>query len=163
MGRAEFVEKGDDRVKRSFCALLLAGFLILGSVSTVFAAEMRTLSMSELTCEEIDGTKVDVRKMFLTTRATQRIDADIAAGKTVKDVAAYPLEVGDVVTMNLTFSPAEADMDFGLIAPDKKFYSFKGSEGSFKENIQVSMTGTYYLAIRNNSQYTVSVVGFVYY
>lgn len=27
MGRAEFVEKGDDRVKRSFCALLLAGFL----------------------------------------------------------------------------------------------------------------------------------------
>ena len=54
-------------------------------------------------------------------------------------------------------------MDFGLIAPDKKFYSFKGSEGSFKENIQVSMTGTYYLAIRNNSQYTVSVVGFVYY
>ncbi len=43
--------------------------------------------------------------------------------------------------MNLTFSPAEADMDFGLIAPDKKFYSFKGADGTFKENIQVSMTG----------------------
>lgn len=60
MGRAGFVEKGEDRVKRSFCALFLAGFLILGSVSTVFAAEMRALSMSELTCEEIDGSKVDV-------------------------------------------------------------------------------------------------------
>lgn len=64
MGRTGFIEKGDDRVKRRFCALFLAGFLILGSVSTVFAAEMRTLSMSELTCEEIDGAKVDVRKFL---------------------------------------------------------------------------------------------------
>lgn len=150
-------------MKRKCCTLALVGILILGCVCTVFAAEMRALSMSELTCEELDGTKVDVRKMFLTTRATQRIDADIAAGKTVKDVTAYPLEVGDVVTMNLTFSPAEADMDFGLIAPDKKFYSFKGADGTFKEKIQVSMTGKYYLAIRNNSNSTVAVMGFVYY
>lgn len=112
MGRAEFVEKGDDRVKRSFCALLLAGFLILGSVSTVFAAEMRTLSMSELTCEEIDGTKVDVRKMFLTTRATQRIDADIAAGKTVKDVTAYwnTLGVKETIADNPN-NPSNADKE----------------------------------------------------
>lgn len=119
--------------------------------------------MSDLTCEEIDDNQVEFIKMILATRATQRIDADIAAGKTVKDVTAYPLEVGDIVTMNLTFSPPEADMDFGLIAPDKKFYSFKGADGTFKENIQVSMTGIYYLAIRNNSKSTVSVVGFVYY
>ena len=119
--------------------------------------------MSDLTCEEIDDNQVEFIKMILATRATQRIDADIAAGKTVKDVTAYPLEVGDIVTMNLTFSPPEADMDFGLIAPDKKFYSFKGADGTFKENIQVSMTGIYYLAIRNNSRNTVSVMGFVYY
>ena len=141
-------------MKKRFCALFLAGILILGCVGTVFATEKQVVSMSDLVCEEIDNDQVEFINMFLATRATQRIDADIAAGKTVKDVTAYPLEVGDIVTMNLTFSP---------IAPDKKFYSFKGADGTFKENIQVSMTGTYYLAIRNNSRNTVSVVGFVYY
>lgn len=163
MGRTGFIKKRSDEVKKRFCTLLLAGILILGCVGTVFAAETRAVSMSELTCEEIDDAQVELANMLLSTRATQRIDADIAAGKTVKDVTAYPLEVGNVVTMNLTFSPPEADMDFGLIAPDKKFYSFKGADGTFKEKIQVSMTGTYYLAIRNNSKSTVSVVGFVYY
>lgn len=150
-------------MKKRFLALFLASILILGCVGTAFAADKQIMNLSELECEEVDDDQVEVMKMFLTTRATQRIDADIAAGKTVKDVTAYPLEVGDVVTMNLTFSPPEANMDFGLIAPDKKFYSFKGDDGTFKEKIQVSMTGTYYLAIRNNSKSTVSVVGFVYY
>lgn len=150
-------------MKKRFLALFLASILILGCVGTAFAADKQIMNLSELECEEVDDYQVEVMKMFLTTRATQRIDADIAAGKTVKDVTAYPLEVGDVVTMNLTFSPPEANMDFGLIAPDKKFYYFKGADGTFKEKIQVSMTGTYYLAIRNNSKSTVSVVGFVYY
>lgn len=150
-------------MKKRFLALFFASILILGCVGPVFAADEQIMNLSELVCEEIDDSQVEDMKMFLTTRATQRIDADIAAGKTVKDVTAYPLEVGDVVTMNLTFSPPEANMDFGLIAPDKKFYSFKGEDGTFKEKIQVSMTGTYYLAIRNNSKSTVSVVGFVYY
>lgn len=150
-------------MKKRFLALFFASILILGCVGSVFAADEKIMNLSELACEEVDDDQVEVMKMFLTTRATQRIDADIAAGKTVKDVTAYPLEVGDVVTMNLTFSPPEANMDFGLIAPDKKFYSFKGADGTFKEKIQVSMTGTYYLAIRNNSKSTVSVVGFVYY
>lgn len=150
-------------MKKRFLALFFASILILGCVGNVFAADKQIMNLSELVWEEIDDDQVEVMKMFLTTRATQRNDADIAAGKTVKDVTAYPLEVGDVVTMNLTFSPPEANMDFGLIAPDKKFYSFKGTDGTFKEKIQVSMTGTYYLAIRNNSKSTVSVVGFVYY
>ena len=150
-------------MKKRFLTLFFVCILILGCVGTVFATDEQIVNLSELVCEEIDNDQVEVMKMFLATRATQRIDADIAAGKTVKDVTASPLEVGDVVTMNLTFSPPEADMDFGLIAPDKKFYSFKGADGTFKEKIQVSMTGTYYLAIRNNSRNTVSVVGFVYY
>lgn len=150
-------------MKKRFLTLFFVSILILGCAGTVFAADKQIMNLSELECEEVDDDRVEVVKMFLATRATQRIDADIAAGKTVKDVTAYSLEVGDVVTMNLTFSPPEADMDFGLIAPDKKFYSFKGADGTFKEKIQVSMTGTYYLAIRNNSRNTVSVMGFVYY
>lgn len=126
-------------MKKRFLALFFASILILGCVGNVFAADKQIMNLSELVWEEIDDDQVEVMKMFLTTRATQRIDADIAAGKTVKDVTAYPLEVGDVVTMNLTFSPPEANMDFGLIAPDKKFYSFKGTDGTFKEKIQVSM------------------------
>ena len=114
-------------MKKRFLALFFASILILGCVGPVFAADKQIMNLSELVWEEIDDDQVEVMKMFLTTRATQRIDADIAAGKTVKDV------------------------------------TFKGDDGTFKEKIQVSMTGTYYLAIRNNSKSTVSVVGFVYY
>ena len=40
---------------------------------------------------------------------------------------------------------------------------FKGEDGTFKERIQVNTTGDYYLAIRNKTQKTVSILGFVYY
>lgn len=150
-------------MRRKVYTLAVVSILILGCTCTAFSTEKKAVGMSELACEEIDDAQVELANMLLSTRATQKIDADIPAGKTVKDITAYPLEVNDVVSMNLTFSPAEADMDFGLIAPDKKFYSFKGADGTFKENIQVSMTGKYYLAIRNNSNSTVAVMGFVYY
>lgn len=80
-------------MKKRFLALFFASILILGCVGPVFAADEQIMNLSELVCEEIDDDQVEGMKMFLPTRATQRIDADIAAGKTVKDVTAYPLEV----------------------------------------------------------------------
>ncbi|MCI8840230.1 MAG: hypothetical protein HFF24_07875 [Oscillospiraceae bacterium] len=50
-----------------------------------------------------------------------------------------------------------------LIAPDGYFYFLNVEGGSINQSIRVSQSGSYAVAVRNNSSYTVSVVGFVTY
>ena len=54
-------------------------------------------------------------------------------------------------------------MDFGLVAPDGKFYYFNVTDGSIDETIEVDESGYYTLQIRNNSSGIVKVSGFVNY
>ena len=68
-----------------------------------------------------------------------------------------------VITINCSYSPASANMDFGVIAPDGYFYFLNVEGGSINQSIRVSQSGSYAVAVRNNSSYTVSVVGFVTY
>ena len=63
MGRTGFIEKGCDGVKKRFLTLCLVSIFILGCVGTVFAAEKQAVSMSDLTCEEIDDNQVEFIKM----------------------------------------------------------------------------------------------------
>ena len=74
-----------------------------------------------------------------------------------------PLEAGETVTINASYSPASASMDFGLIAPDGYFYYVNVDSGSINKTIRVDERGNYLLAVRNNSNRTVSVVGYVNY
>ena len=74
-----------------------------------------------------------------------------------------PLGQNEVVTINCTYSPRESDLDIGLIAPNGRFYYIETSGGVFDESIKVDDAGYYYLAIRNNSDDSVNVKGFVYY
>ena len=67
------------------------------------------------------------------------------------------------MTINCSYSPAFANMDFGVIAPDGYFYFLSVKEGSINRSIAVSQRGGYSMAIRNNSSYIVTVVGFVNY
>ena len=97
------------------------------------------------------------------TRATSRIEWDIPSGKIMKADTAYSLEADEVVTINCTYSPRTADLDFGFITPDNTFHFTSGSEGSIKTNIQIEDTGKYYFAVRNNTKNSVEVLGYVYY
>ncbi len=54
-------------------------------------------------------------------------------------------------------------MDFGVIAPDGYFYFLNVEGGSINQSIRVSQSGSYAVAVRNNSSNTVFVVGFVNY
>ena len=73
------------------------------------------------------------------------------------------MAAGELVTINCTYSPRTADVDFGLITPDNTFAFVAGDDGSCRQTIRVNQTGNYYFAVRNNSNYTVEVLGYVYY
>lgn len=95
--------------------------------------------------------------------ATDRFSTSISANKTVYVGDSLSLAAGEVVTIKATYSPFNASVDFGLIAPDGLFYGLSGSNGVFDEGIQVSQTGLYRFAIRNRSSVAIDVSGYVNY
>lgn len=68
-----------------------------------------------------------------------------------------------LVTFNCSYSPSSASIDFGVIASNGRFYYINVKEGSINQAIRISQSGSYQIAIRNNSSQTVRVVGFVDY
>lgn len=51
-------------------------------------------------------------------RASGRFSMDVYAHEVVSANTSFPLEAGETVTINATYSPLTASVDFGLIAPD---------------------------------------------
>lgn len=70
---------------------------------------------------------------------------------------------GDTIKYDCTYTPKSASVDFGFIAPDGLFYSLNSTSGSINKSIEVSQTGQFTLAIRNNESYAVTVTGTVKY
>ncbi len=97
------------------------------------------------------------------TRATSQIKETISANKIKPLGESISLDRGEVVTFNCTYTPLNASVKFGYIAPDGLFYGLSGSNGSINKGIQVSQQGSYTLAIKNNSDETVTVKGTVNY
>ena len=52
---------------------------------------------------------------------------------------------GETVTIQASYSPFSASVDFGLVAPDGKFYYFNVTDGSIDETIEVDESGNYTL------------------
>lgn len=62
-----------------------------------------------------------------------------------------------------SYSPFSANVDFGLIAPNGRFYYVTVTDGSVDEAVTVTERGDYTFAIRNNSAYPINVSGYVNY
>ena len=73
----------------------------------------------------------------------------------------FALEANETVTINASYSPSSASMDFGLVTSDGYFYYINVDNGNINKTIRVEERGNYMLAVRNNSDDTVSVVGYV--
>lgn len=75
----------------------------------------------------------------------------------------FSLEIKETISYNCTYTPSDASIKFGFIAPDGLFYGLYGSNGSIDKTIRVSQRGSYTLAIKNYSDVTVTVTGTVNY
>lgn len=75
----------------------------------------------------------------------------------------FPLEAGETVRIYATYSPDNASVDFGLIDPDGIFHYFSVTDGTIDKTIEIAERGNYRLAVKNNSNKTVSISGFVRY
>lgn len=142
------------------CVFALVSLTLTAVADT--AGGDHAIRMEDMNCELIDVTKLEVLDEN-TTRATKSINSDIPANKIAISDVKLPLEVGETVTINCSYSPAFASMDFGVIAPDGYFYFLSVKEGSINQSIAVSQRGDYSVAIRNNFSHSVTVVGFVTY
>ncbi len=110
------------------------------------------------------ATDVDVYETYSDVeRASGRFSVDIPGNTLAVTSSDFPLEIGETVAINASYSPRSANVDFGLIAPDGLFYSVGAKNGRFDETIEVDQKGNYTLAIRNNSDCDVSISGFVTY
>ena len=99
----------------------------------------------------------------ISPRATNGVEATIQPNTIVKIETPLSMEAGELVTISCTYSPRMADVDFGLITPQKTFQYLPGEDGLCRQTIQISQTGNYYFAVRNNSSGPVEVLGYVYY
>ena len=55
-------------------------------------------------------------------RATGRFTIDVPANTLRQANTSFPLDPGEIVTIKASYSPFSANVDFGLIAPNGRFY-----------------------------------------
>lgn len=95
--------------------------------------------------------------------ASGKFDMTVAAGELKPSKVGFPMAAGETVTISATYYPFDADIDFGLVDRNGAFHYLKGEKGSFNESIEIPASGTYTFAVRNNSDVSVDVTGFVNY
>lgn len=134
------------RIKK-FCCLLLMCVVFAGSLG-------RDAEAVQVSDQEVNAA---------IERASGRFGMDVYAHEVVSADTSFPLEAKETVTINASYSPLSASVDFGLIAPNGLFYFVNVTDGSINKTIRVKERGYYTLAVRNNSDFDISVSGFVTY
>lgn len=133
---------------RQLSSLMLLCLFVAGS----FATPARAVVSSDSAAEA------------LIIRATGQFNETIPAHSIMPlGNDSVPLNSGEVVTYNCTYTPRGASVKFGYIGPDGYFYGLSGFNGSINKGIQVSNPGSYTLAIWNQSDEAVTVKGTVNY
>lgn len=119
------------------------------------------LNSLAINAEAAEG--VDKQSIGISARATGEFKVEVPGRTAIEADVCFPLEVGEVVTIKASYSPFNASVDFGLIAPDGLFYSVNVTGGSVDQAIRVSQRGNYTMAIENHSDQTIRVSGYVNY
>ena len=96
-------------------------------------------------------------------RATVSFSTEIPANRKAMANSSFPLVAGETITIKASYAPFDASVDFGVIAPDGKFYYFNVTGGSIDRTIIVDQNGDYTFQMRNNSSGKVKESGFVNY
>lgn len=130
---------------KRFFSLLIMCILLVGCLAIPAAADVVHESTSQANI-----------------RATGGIEESISK-KAIMTLGEVSLDIGETITYNCTYTPSNASVDVGFIAPDGYFYYSNCTTGSINKTFRVSQRGSYTLAIINNSDVTVTVTGTVNY
>lgn len=133
--------------KKCVCALLVL-IVITGSCISVSAKSIADENQEEYAVIE---------------RASGKFNMNISAKKFRESSTSFPLDVGEIVTIKASYSPFSANVDFGLISPNGRFYYVTTTNGNIDQRIRIPEKGNYIFAIRNNSSYQIHVSGYVTY
>ena len=74
--------------------------------------------------------------------ATESFSISIPAKSKTSANSSFPLAAGETVTIKASYSPFDASVDFGLVAPDSKYYCVNITDGSIDQTIVVNESGT---------------------
>ena len=124
------------------CTIAVNGFSLRASASTELEPDTFSLGVS---------------------RASGQFSMTVSANKLKRANSSFSLDAGEVVTINASYAPASASVDFGLIDSDDVFHYINVKNGSINQGITIETRGQYTLAIRNNSSSEIDVSGFVSY
>lgn len=145
---------------------LLACLVFVGLVNTPVQAAgtrdeiNRNVYLSQLEHEHINRYRIS--NDYVIPRVTGNIDVTIGADGIAFSDERFLLEAGKKVEINCTYSPAFAEVLFGLLDEDGVFYSVKSSGGSIRKTISVDVRGKYSFCVKNNPVHEITVRGFVY-
>lgn len=152
--------------KKRLWALFLACAVIAGACAlpaSAASSEDDVLYLEELEHEMVDLPATRYSGNVLTPRSAALFDVEIPSEQLAAMSLELTLRASGTVRFECTYSPDSASMDFGLVDETGHFYYLNVSGGSINKTIRVKTGGTYTVAIRNNSDESVTVVGSVSY
>ena len=142
---------------RKTISLALVYTLIIGCFST-------TTRAAEVPSDQnLQHEQLHILSSNVAPYALGSIDVTVSANSIAFASNQISMEAGETVTINCSYSPIFASVDFGLVDSDSVFHYINVTGGSINESIIIPERGTYTLGIRNKSPIRVSVVGFLNY
>ena len=139
-------------LQKIIAVVAIVGCICVNAVAVEFEMANHVLASDETWVE-----------MTSISRASGSFNVSVAANARAKGDTDFPLEAGETVRINATYSPESASVDFGLVDPDGVFHYVTAENGSVDTTFEIPESGNYRLGIKNNSGYTVTVAGFVKY
>lgn len=88
------------------------------------------INLSDMAYVVLDDSHSVIDDNLSYSRATTSVSWSVKANHLKKADTTFPMEAGECVTINCSYTPRWADVDFGLIAPDNRFYYLPGKDGS---------------------------------
>ena len=129
----------------------------------VGAVEDDSILLTDAMQEVVDVLEIMHLGNVSVARVTGSVNFNVAANTLAAASESVYLDAGETVTINCSYFPSSASVDFGLISSGGIFYSLNVTGGSINKTIRISEYDKYTFAVRNNSFNTVSVTGFVTY
>lgn len=140
-----------------------ASCITLGADNDISESKEGVINLSDMAYVALDDSQNIVDDNLSYSRATTSVSWSVKANILKEANTTFPMEAGECVTINCSYTPRWADVDFGLVAPDDRFYYLPGEEGSINRAIRIDERGEYRFGVYNKSSNTVSVTGFIEY